>query len=71
MKILHKVLIVDDHESMCDSLFHALTITDDFIVVGSLHNAIHAELYCIKLKPDLILMDVCTEGGRRVWMQQK
>ena len=60
---MHKVLIVDDHESMCDSLFHALTITDDFIVVGSLHNAIHAELYCIKLKPDLILMDVCTEGG--------
>ncbi len=60
---MHKVLIVDDHESMCDSLFHALTTTDDFIVVGSLHNAIHAELYCMKLKPDLVLMDVCTEGG--------
>jgi len=58
-----KVLIVDDHESMCDSLFHALTSTDDFIVVGSLKNALHAELYCMKLQPDLVLMDVCTEAG--------
>ena len=60
---MDKVLIVDDHESMCDSLFHALTSTDDFIVVASLHNAQHAEAYCMKLKPDLVLMDVCTEGG--------
>ena len=60
---MDKVLIVDDHESMCDSLFNALTSTDDFIVVGTLKNALHAELYCIKLNPDLVLMDVCTEGG--------
>lgn len=60
---MDKVLIVDDHESMCDSLFHALTSTDDFIVVGSLKNALHAELYCMKLQPDLVLMDVCTEAG--------
>ncbi|MDY0235952.1 MAG: response regulator transcription factor [Gudongella sp.] len=60
---MDKVLIVDDHESMCDSLFNALTGTDNFLVVGSLKNALHAELYCMKLKPDLVLMDVCTEGG--------
>lgn len=58
-----KVLIVDDHESMCDSLFQALKDTNEFIVVGSLKNALHAELYCMKLKPDLVLMDVCTEDG--------
>ncbi len=58
-----KVLIVDDHESMSDSLFHALKSSGDFIVVGSLKNALHTELYCMKLNPDLILMDVCTEGG--------
>lgn len=58
-----KVLIVDDHESMTDSLFYALKSTDDFVVVGSLKNASHAELYCLKLKPDLVLMDVCTEDG--------
>lgn len=60
---MNKVLIVDDHESMCDSLSLALTNTEDFIVIGSLKNALHAELYCMKLKPDLVLMDVCTEGG--------
>lgn len=60
---MNKVLIVDDHESMCDSLSHALTNAEDFIVIGSLKNALHAELYCMKLKPDLVLMDVCTEGG--------
>lgn len=60
---MNKVLIVDDHESMSDSLFQALRSTNDFIVVGSLKSAIHADLYCMKLRPDLVLMDVCTEGG--------
>ena len=58
--MLKKVLIVDDHESMSDSLFQALKTTENFIVVGSLKSADHAELYCMKLKPDLIFMDVCT-----------
>ena len=58
-----KVLIVDDHESMYDSLSHALNSTKEFDVIGNLKSAIHAELYCLKLKPDLVLMDVCTEGG--------
>ncbi|QRN84813.1 response regulator transcription factor [Clostridia bacterium] len=60
---MYKVLIVDDHESMCDSLSQALTSTNSFIVSGSLKSAYHAELYCRKLEPDLVLMDVCTEGG--------
>lgn len=60
---MHKVLIVDDHESMCDSLDNALTSTGGFTIVGILKNAAHAELYCLKLNPDLIFMDVCTEEG--------
>lgn len=58
-----KVLIVDDHESMCDSLQLALEGTDDFTVVGKLPTAIHADIYCERLRPNLVLMDVCTEGG--------
>ena len=58
-----KVLIVDDHESLCDSLSHALDSIGSFVVIGSLKSAAHAELYCMKLQPDLVLMDVCTEGG--------
>ena len=60
---MHKVLIVDDHESMCDSLRYTLESRDCFTVVGSLPCAAGAELYCEQLRPDLVLMDVCTEGG--------
>ena len=60
---MYRVLIVDDHESMCDSLSLALTNTGGFTVVGKLLSAAHAKLYCEKLKPDLVLMDVCTEGN--------
>lgn len=60
---MKKVLIVDDHESMIDSLSFALTRSNEFEVVGSLKSAEHAELYCQKLKPHLVLMDVCTERG--------
>ncbi|MDL2234391.1 response regulator transcription factor [Ruminococcaceae bacterium OttesenSCG-928-L11] len=60
---MYEVLIIDDHESMCDSLTVALEGTGAFHVVGRLPSAAHADLYCERLKPDLVLMDVCTEGG--------
>ena len=60
---MYKVLIVDDHESVCDSLERILTDSGGFIVAGRLANAAHTEIYCEKLKPDLVFMDVCTEGG--------
>ena len=60
---MHKALIVDDHESMCDSLRYALESTDAYEVIGRLPSAAHALAYCRRLRPDLVLMDVCTEGG--------
>ena len=60
---MFKVLIVDDHESVCDSLTMMFENTDDFTVVGKLHRADHADIYCERLKPDLVFMDVCTENG--------
>jgi DNA-binding NarL/FixJ family response regulator len=60
---MYKVLIVDDHESICDSLAYALTATGEFTVVGRLSTAVHARTYCERLRPDLVLMDVCTQGG--------
>ena len=59
----YKVLIVDDHESMCDSLSYALEHAGNFEVVGSIPSAVHADIYTERLRPDLVLMDVCTEGG--------
>ena len=59
----YKVLIVDDHESICDSLTYMLEGLGDFSVVGKLPRASYAELYCQRLEPDLVFMDVCTEEG--------
>lgn len=58
-----KVLIVDDHESMRETLAKTLSEKKDFTVVGEIASAAYALLYCEKLKPDLVLMDVCTEGN--------
>jgi DNA-binding NarL/FixJ family response regulator len=48
---------------MCDSLTLKLEGMGGFTVVGKLPQADHADMYCEKLIPDLIFMDVCTEGS--------
>lgn len=58
-----KVLIVEDHASMRESLTMALRDAGDFSVVGEVSNADYALDFCKRLRPDLVLMDVCTEGG--------
>lgn len=60
---MYRVLIVDDHQSMCDSLTYALMNAGNFTIVGTLPAADRALLYAKKLHPDLVIMDVCTEGG--------
>ena len=60
---MYKVLIVDDHESMRESLTLAFSESEGFKVVGGIASAAFAEAYCKKLKPDLVIMDICTEGG--------
>ncbi len=60
---MFKALIVDDHQSMCDSLTMVMESTGGFSVVGKLPRADHAAIYCEKLRPDLVFMDVCTEEG--------
>ena len=57
------VLIVEDHVSMRESLTTALTAAGDFSVVGEVPNADYALDFCKHLHPELVLMDVCTEGG--------
>ena len=58
-----KVLIVEDHASMRESLTTALTAAGDFTVVGEVPNADYALDFCKHLRPDLVLMEVCTENG--------
>lgn len=58
-----RVLIVEDHESMREAITGAFTATQRYQIVGEVGNANFAELFCQRLQPDLVLMDVCTEGG--------
>ena len=57
------VLIVEDHVSMRESLTTARTAAGDFSGVGEVPNADYALDFCKHLHPELVLMDVCTEGG--------
>ena len=57
------VLIVDDHESVRDTLREMFERMEGFHVAGSIPSAAMAEPCCRRWQPDLVLMDVCTEGG--------
>jgi len=52
------IFIVDDHESMRESLATVLAAEENFTVVGDISSAAHAAAYCEKLRPDLVLMDI-------------
>ncbi len=59
---LIKVLIVDDHESLRNSFEMEFCEANGFTVVGSIAGAVFAEAVCKAKKPDIVIMDVCTEG---------
>ncbi len=58
-----KILIVDDHTAIRDSFRQALEACDDMVVLDDIPDASVALHCCYKLKPDVVLMDVCTAGG--------
>ena len=58
-----RVLIIEDHASMRESLTAAFEQTEDIRTVGEGASAEFALALCEKLKPDVALLDVCTEGG--------
>lgn len=58
-----RVVIVEDHESMSQSLSTMFARTGEFEIVGEIPSAAFVEDYCNALAPDLVMMDICTEGG--------
>lgn len=58
-----KVLIVEDHKYLLESLETVFNNTDEFQVVGGITDAGLAETFCERLNPGLIIMDICTQGG--------
>ena len=63
MNGLISVLIVDDHKVMRDMLEQEFCRENGFEVIGSLESAATAEACCAMKRPDLVVMDVCTEFG--------
>lgn len=58
-----KILIVDDLTSMRDALKNMFSDASCYEVVGEIPSADMALDYCDKFHPDLVFMDVCTEGN--------
>lgn len=57
-----KILLVDDQKILLEGLVKILAPLDDIEVVGTCTLSELAEEACIRLAPDLVLMDICMEG---------
>lgn len=58
-----RVVVVDDHEVIRDSFIRLFEGMPGFKVVADLPNADHVDVACQQLNPELVLLDVCTDGG--------
>ena len=62
MSDMVKVLLVDDHKVIRDSFCSIFCAENGFEIVAGLESAALVEGVCRNQLPDLVLMDVCTEG---------
>ena len=62
MSRMIRVLIVEDQTMMRDALKSNLSAQEGIAVVGDIADAALAELYCQRLHPDAVLMDIRTEN---------
>ena len=53
-----RILIVDDHELLCQALANLLEGEPDFAVAGQAHDGREGVRLALEQKPDVILMDV-------------
>jgi len=60
---LTKVMVVDDHISMRNLFEREFVPENGFAVTDSIGSAVDAAAFCSLSKPDLVIMDVCTENG--------
>ncbi|MDD7511614.1 MAG: response regulator transcription factor [Peptostreptococcaceae bacterium] len=57
-----KLVIVEDQQMVRDSLIKSIGEDPEFTIVGDTGNAGEALALCRDVRPDIILMDVCTEN---------
>lgn len=58
-----RIVVVEDQVLVLDSLVNLINSEPDYEVVKSLTDAADVDEVCAIVKPDVILMDVCTENG--------
>lgn len=63
MFTLYNVVIIDDHKLLRDMITETLNQEEIFNVVATDGNAKNSVSLCEKFKPDLVLMDICTEDN--------
>jgi DNA-binding NarL/FixJ family response regulator len=63
VKHMTKILIVEDHTMLRESLEHVIGGHDDMEVAGSTGDAAKALELCRKYAPDLVLMDITTKNN--------
>ena len=57
-----KILLVDDQKILLEGLVKILTPLKDIRIIGTCTLSELAEEACMRLVPDLVLMDICMEG---------
>ena len=60
--IMAKIIIIDDQTMLREMLSEILNKENDFNVIKTASNAKDSIELCESLKPDIVLMDVCTEN---------
>lgn len=60
---MYNIIIIDDHKLLRDMITETLNQEEIFNVVATDGNAKNSVSLCKKFKPDLVLMDICTEDN--------
>ena len=60
---MYNIVVVEDHKLLRDMIVESIEYENDFHVVASLADAKETAKICEELKPDVVLMDICTENN--------
>lgn len=58
-----KIIVIDDHVMLRDMICDTLSREKDFKIAGTASDAKDSVSLCDELKPDMVLMDICTENN--------
>ena len=60
---MYRVLIVEDSAFVKSALSNAISQMEGYKIINTVENAETAEILCLRVPLDLIIMDICTQDG--------